>query len=187
MPGTAVLLLCVRIVVVSPWPLARSAAILHALLPHAPPPLPPPAGVRARQEKVPFATVDDPEFLSSKVRPLLGRQVTLRVSADSVSLTEDSSGGYSNGNGNGNGVSSRPSNNGKAAIAAAKIVRCKSFEVLPMQDCELQTAGAKAAACAQLEQVGGVVGWVGGGEGGGGWQQRGGRLCCALCALLEAL
>jgi hypothetical protein len=162
----------------------RTRTVLQPPITHScltPPPCPlPPAGVRARQEKVPFATVDDPEFLSSKVRPLLGRQVMLRVSADSVSLTEDGNSSNGNGNGNGNGVSSRPSNNGKAAIAAAKIVRCKSFEVLPMQDCELATAGAKAAACAQLEQVG-----AGGAAGGGQQGQRAavmaacGACCCA--------
>jgi hypothetical protein len=111
-------------------------------------PCPHSAGVRARQEKVPFATVDDPEFLSSKVRPLLGRQVTLRVSAESVALTEGGGAG-----GNGNGVNSRPDSAGRPAAAPIKIQRSKSFEVLPMQDCELNTAGAKAAACAQLEQV----------------------------------
>ncbi len=46
------------------------------------------AGVRARQERVTFATVEDDSLLLSAVRPLLGRKVKLTVSADGVQLVE---------------------------------------------------------------------------------------------------
>jgi hypothetical protein len=107
--------------------------------------------VRARQERVPFATVEDPDFLGSKVRPLVGRHVELRVSAESVALTEAAAApGGAGGNGSGRG-----GNKAVVPLAAPLAARkVRTPVVVAMPDCEVGTTGAKAAACAQLDQVG---------------------------------
>lgn len=46
------------------------------------------AGVRARQEKVTFATVEDDALLQSLVRPLVGKRIRLSASAAGVQLVE---------------------------------------------------------------------------------------------------
>lgn len=46
------------------------------------------AGVRARQERVTFATVEDDGLLQSVVRPLVGRRIKLTAGAAGVQLSE---------------------------------------------------------------------------------------------------
>jgi hypothetical protein len=47
------------------------------------------AGVRARQERVPFVTCEDGGLLDSVVRPLLGKRVRLQAGAQGVLLSAD--------------------------------------------------------------------------------------------------
>jgi phosphoglucan,water dikinase len=151
-------------------------------------------GVRARQEKMPFATLDDPQVVSFDVSPLLGQVVTLKVTPTGVTLTKASSAeaaAAASGSGKGKekyrwsepewaagGPPPEPYDN-------ASLV--DTPRVIPLLDCSTSLGGAKASACAQLEQVRGS-----------GWQLYGGvnmnlhlgETCCcvhtgsALCVLL---
>ena len=47
------------------------------------------AGVRARQERVPFVTCEDGGLLDTAVRPLLGKRVRLQAGAQGVLLSAD--------------------------------------------------------------------------------------------------
>lgn len=109
-------------------------------------------GVRARQEKMPFAMIDDPVMVNAAVRTLIGQTVALQVTPDSVTLAPASSSqaaaaaaASSTGRkANGNGASG-------AAAAVSKVSTPRLVELL---DCTPSLAGAKASACARLEQVG---------------------------------
>jgi hypothetical protein len=108
------------------------------------------AGVRARQEKMPFAMIDDPVMVNAAVKPLLGQTVALDISPDNVTLGPASSsqaaaaaaaaGKAAAGNGGGGG----------GAGAVSKVTTPRLVQLL---DCTPSLAGAKASACARLEQV----------------------------------
>lgn len=49
------------------------------------------AGVRARQQGLPFVTVDDADLIAQSVKPLVGQQVQLISSAAGVTLQPHSS------------------------------------------------------------------------------------------------
>jgi phosphoglucan,water dikinase len=65
------------------------------------------AGVRARQENVVFVTCEDEDLISSTVRPLLGKQVSLDVTGGSVTLSLDDA-TPSNGSGKLSGDAAAP-------------------------------------------------------------------------------
>lgn len=119
-------------------------------------------GVRARQERVPFVAVEEQEFINSNIQPLVGKQVTLQVEQDGASLKEGqlaqqpvaAAAKNGNGNGNGNGASNGKVNgkaNGTASVLAVK--RVDKAAVVPLAQATSDTSGAKAAACARLEQI----------------------------------
>lgn len=111
--------------------------------------------MRARQERVPFVTIEDRDIIERDVSPLLGQQVALVASPEGAQLraataaeaaAAAAAAGASSSNGNGNG----------AAPAVAKplpVTMAKSPGVVALLDCAASVGGAKAAACAQLEQV----------------------------------
>lgn len=118
-------------------------------------------GVRARQEKVVFVTCDDDDKVSD-VRQLLGKYVRLEASSTGVKLTASSAE-------NGTGVSPNkfPSSTASSAGAASSdsnassiAVKSSQFKevgptrgVIPLVDADIQSSGAKAAACAQLASL----------------------------------
>lgn len=99
---------------------------------------------------MPFAMIDDPVMVNAAIRPLLGHTVALDVSPDNVTLGPASSsqaaaaaaaaGKAAAGNGGGGG-----------AGAVSKVTTPRLVQLL---DCTPSLAGAKASACARLEQVG---------------------------------
>lgn len=108
--------------------------------------------MRARQEKVPFATLDDAALQESQVRPLLGRHVALDVGTDGVVLREATpaevaAAAAPAGNGNGNSAPAPP------AATAAPVSRVNAPRVVALGDAVPTLCGAKAAACGRLDQV----------------------------------
>ncbi len=49
-------------------------------------PLPRPAGVRARQERVPFVCCEDEALLAAEAQPLLGKRVLLKAGTEGATL-----------------------------------------------------------------------------------------------------
>ena len=47
-----------------------------------------PAGVRARQERVPFVCCEDEQLLAETAEPLVGRQVLLKAGTEGASIHE---------------------------------------------------------------------------------------------------
>ena len=125
-------------------------------------------GVRARQEKMPFATLDDPQIVSFDVSPLLGQLVTLKVTPTGVTLAKASSAeaaaAATNGQGGKGGKDkykwSQPewSGDGPPPEAYENASLVDTPRVIPLLDCSSSLGGAKASACAQLEQVRGMLG-----------------------------
>lgn len=117
-------------------------------------------GVRARQEKMPFAIIDDPVLVHALIKPLLGQTVALDVTPDNVTLQPASSSqaaaaaAAANGGSNRGGVGAGAANRGGAG-AVSKVSTARLIELL---DCTPSLAGAKASACAKLEQVRGQGG-----------------------------
>lgn len=119
-------------------------------------------GVRARQEKVIFATLEDTEVLEKEVKPLVGKQVTLEVTPERalVRLASDqevteAKRRFQEGLKAPNGRS--PSGNGStpplSSLESHPVNKVTDFVVYGMMDCTVDTCGAKAAACGTLEQV----------------------------------
>ncbi|KAI8466100.1 MAG: pyruvate phosphate dikinase [Monoraphidium minutum] len=115
-------------------------------------------GVRARQERVPFVTIEDRGVIAQQVTPLLGQQValvaspegtTLRLATAAEAASAAAAVGGSNGssttNGNGNGVA--------AAVAPLRTTLATKPGVVALLDCTSAVGGAKSAACARLEQL----------------------------------
>lgn len=118
-------------------------------------------GVRARQEKVTFATCDDEEYVRNTITPLINRTVKLTVSPDGVTLKEVAGGGNGNGakNGtkaaNGNGKSHEAAARaGKAGAASiATTVKAKQLDLVPLEKATVETCGSKAAKCGELQRL----------------------------------
>jgi len=107
-------------------------------------------GVRARQERVTFATVEDDGLLQSVVRPLVGRRIKLTAGAAGVQLSE-----YDGPAASGEGASAAASAPGSPAASGGTINKAKTPELLKLADAKAETCGAKAAACAALERSAG--------------------------------
>ncbi|CAN4120917.1 unnamed protein product [Withania somnifera] len=118
-------------------------------------------GVRARQEKVVFVTCDDDDKVSD-VRQLIGKYVRLEASSTGVKLTASSSenaGGVStnklpSGTASSAGAASSDSNASSYAVKSSQVKEVGPTRgVIPLVDADIQTSGAKAAACAQLASL----------------------------------
>jgi hypothetical protein len=114
-----------------------------------------PAGVRARQEKVPFAILDDPSVVTSTLQPLLNQVVALTVTPDTVSIDKASQAQI-------NLAATTAAASGAVVAAAtdtidvgaaAGVSKVSTSRLLQLLDCTPSLAGAKASACAKLEQV----------------------------------
>jgi hypothetical protein len=123
-------------------------------------------GVRARQEKVPFAILDDPSVAASDVSPLLGQHIALTVTPDSVSIapatSEQLAAAAAAASGKARGAAAGASaakqqQDEAAAGPAGAVSKVSSVRLLPLLDCMPTLAGAKASSCARLEQVGFVL------------------------------
>jgi hypothetical protein len=114
-------------------------------------------GVRARQERVPFAILDDPTVAASDVCPLLGKQVALTVTPDSVSIapaTSEQLAAAAAAGDKARAVAAKQPAADAAAGPAGAVSKVSSVRLLPLLDCMPTLAGAKASSCARLEQVG---------------------------------
>jgi hypothetical protein len=115
--------------------------------------------VRARQERVPFVTLEDRDIIASQVLPLLGQQVALVASPEGVQLrpataTESAATSASSSNGNGSKAAQASSNNGvDSATWSLAVSKVSKPGVVALLDCTASVGGAKAAACGRLEQV----------------------------------
>jgi phosphoglucan,water dikinase len=145
-------------------------------------------GVRARQERVPLATIS-PEALAREVLPLVGAPVELRVGGDgsTVELVRAAAGAAgaaaaAAGGRAAAGAAAAPKAAAAAAAAdaakaaaAAPLVKpaapapaadcSQALEVVPLPDARAETCGAKAASCARLLRLSQAA--AGGGRGGG--------------------
>lgn len=103
---------------------------------------------------MPFAMIDDPVLVNAAVRPLLGQTVALDVTPDNVTLGPASSSQAA--------AAAAADSASKAAAAAgngssgsvAAISKVTTPRLVQLLDCTPSLAGAKASACARLEQVG---------------------------------
>lgn len=106
-------------------------------------------GVRARQERVPLATIS-PSALAREVLPLVGKRVELRVGSDGSTVEL-------RGLGEGEGVAVGKAAAAGAASAASPTIPLQqqadlsqALAVVPLLDACAETCGAKAASCARL-------------------------------------
>jgi len=109
--------------------------------------------VRARQERVPFVTLEDRDILNSEVLPLLGKQVALIASPEGAILCTASSSSAAEvpaATTNGNGSSAAPA---AAPALPLPVKKTSKAGIISLLDCAASRGGAKAAACAQLEQL----------------------------------
>lgn len=121
--------------------------------------------MRARQERVPFVTIEDRGIIEAQVTPLLGQTVALVASPEGAQLrpataaeqaaAPTSGATSSSSNGNGNGVHNNNNSNGGVGPGATPLAVTKSTKpgVVALKGCTAAVGGAKAAACARLEQV----------------------------------
>ncbi|XP_019428059.1 PREDICTED: phosphoglucan, water dikinase, chloroplastic [Lupinus angustifolius] len=116
-------------------------------------------GVRARQEKVVFVTCDDDEKVSD-IQRLIGSFVRLEASTAGVNLKLSSSGDT-----DGNSSVKSASDDSSPAVAnpSFSVGRISDFNqvassggVILLPDAEIQTSGAKAAACGLLSSLSAV-------------------------------
>lgn len=117
------------------------------------------SGVRARQEKVPFAMLDDPDMVRSDVSPLLGQQVALTVTSDQVTLTTPTEAQLA-AEAVAAGQQAQENKekilaSGFSTEAGGAVSKVTAPRMMSLLDCMPSLAGAKASACARLEQVNG--------------------------------
>lgn len=127
--------------------------------------------MRARQERVPFVTIEDRAVIDGEIAPLLGETVALVANPEGAQLrraTEAEAAaaaaahdGAAASNGGGS------SGNGSGANKPPLVSRVTAPAVIALADCTASRGGAKAAACGQLEQVRVCL------EGGGGADNKG--------------
>lgn len=123
-------------------------------------------GVRARQDKVTFATCDDEDTANRVLRPLMGRRVTLTAPADcSVTVREASAAAPSAKPAAAAGQPKEkqqpaPSVSSSAPDAAALSAVAKAVKngkwadaVVPLDKATASTCGSKAAKCAALANL----------------------------------
>ena len=106
-------------------------------------------GVRARQERVPFATCTSDDAVFRDLTPLVGGPVCLSVTADAVSVSKADEADLKAGGAS--GAASRSS--GAARRGAGKqepAKRVKRGTVTALADADVATCGAKAASCGRL-------------------------------------
>eukprot|EP00798_Chlamydomonas_sp_ICE-L_P026113 gene26113-11831_t len=136
-------------------------------------------GVRARQEQVTFATCDDQDYVTSTVKPLLGKMVKLTVTQEGVELVEASAADISDaakgskgsevaaegvelveasaadisdvGKGSKGAEVAAGSPNGSKPYSPSPIKRVNAPELVPLLEANDANCGAKAAKCAELE------------------------------------
>ena len=104
------------------------------------------AGVRARQECVPFATCEDEAEVAASVLALVGQRVHMQATATGMKL-EAASAQQHQPTEDQDGAPALPT---AAAPEAAATQRVRSLQVLPLRDAVAATSGAKAAACGEL-------------------------------------
>ncbi|XP_027934248.1 phosphoglucan, water dikinase, chloroplastic [Vigna unguiculata] len=115
-------------------------------------------GVRARQEKVVFVTCEDEENVAD-IQRLIGSYVRLEASTAGVNLklsslvgTDDNSSIRSSSDDNVSGVEV-PSFSSSRIANSDQIKSASSGGVILLPDAEIQTSGAKAAACGRLSSL----------------------------------
>jgi phosphoglucan, water dikinase len=101
-------------------------------------------GVRARQERVPFATCTNRQVAEALAK-LQGQLVDLTVKADRVALTE-SDGSSSASDTAGAAVGGTGAPDGSAGATK----RVRKGRVIPLSKADVQSCGSKAAVCGQL-------------------------------------
>lgn len=110
--------------------------------------------------------IDDPVLVNAGVRPLLGQTVALDITPDSVNLGPASSSQVSAAAAAASAGGSRaPGAGGSGGNGAGSVSKVSTPRLLQLLDCTPSLAGAKASACARLEQVWcmvlyGNLGWV---------------------------
>jgi phosphoglucan,water dikinase len=102
-------------------------------------------GVRARQARVPFATCAGPEHFA-EFEPLVGKSVRLRVTAEGLFLAEEAQAAHPDGGSPGSG---QPD----AAASIPEVVLTHDLRVLPLDQAEPATCGAKAAGARHLLEL----------------------------------
>lgn len=126
-------------------PLGLRGVILRQELPHLSH-----LGVRARQEKVTFATLDDAALYDSEVRPLVGGVVKLKVAPEGISLTASQLSTSSDAPTT-PGLPSGVNSSSPSKWSAGK--RVSQAQVIPLIEATDESCGAKAARCADLERL----------------------------------
>ncbi|KAL6970881.1 Phosphoglucan, water dikinase, chloroplastic [Sarracenia purpurea var. burkii] len=121
-------------------------------------------GVRARQEKVVFVTCEDDDKIVD-IKKLNGKYVRLEASSTGVniipSFSDNSNGGFpvKNLSNNGSNMTGIPVSN-NSSWSSVKTPHSTLVipvgGIVPLADADLQTSGAKAAACGQLASVAAV-------------------------------
>ena len=127
-------------------PLGLRGIILRQELPHLSH-----LGVRARQERVTFATLDDKKLYESEVQPLMGRLVKLQVAPGSITLAAASSSDSSRAASDASAPLISGANQEAPRWSVAK--RATSLGLVPLIAAVDETCGAKAARCADLERL----------------------------------
>ena len=107
---------------------------------------------------MPFVTLEDRATLDADVTPLMGQNVALVATPEGVQLrlatsaemaSAAASNGTSTGGINGNGGSAA----GPASAVPPAISKATVAGTIALLDCTTSRGGAKAASCAQLDQV----------------------------------
>lgn len=101
---------------------------------------------------MPFAMIDDPIMVDVAVRPLLGQTVALDVTPDNVALGPASSSQTAAAAAAGKAAEASKAANGASSSAGA-VSKISTPRLVQLLDCTPSLAGAKASACARLEQV----------------------------------
>nr|GMD65870.1 phosphoglucan, water dikinase, chloroplastic [Ipomoea batatas] len=114
-------------------------------------------GVRARQEKVVFVTCEDDEEISN-LQGLIGKYVRLDASSTGVKLNPSSQENSSSirsveSSTEGSLANVAISDNSSSAVTTYLTQVASSGGVVPLADADIQSSGAKAAACAHLASL----------------------------------
>ena len=112
-------------------------------------------GVRARQEQVPFALVEDPAAFKELVEPLLGQRVALEAIPDATIIRPAGNEAAAKAVGADSGSTEKSLVGTEAAAPAAPSASpsLSVWKVLPLADAAQRDSGAKAAACGRLHEL----------------------------------
>ena len=111
-------------------------------------------GVRARQERVPFATCAEPQVVEEQLMPLVGSDVVLDVSADAVTVERSEDSTLAD-----KAASAAVPDAVPAAVAAPSFTKASDIAmaqaptVLPVTEASMENAGAKAHVCGVLGRL----------------------------------